>query len=472
MASTEDEISANALDAQASPDKAAPPQQLRQSPASDQEPYSIDADRIQIRVIREGDEHHVSEVRTVGHVSIIQEHFNGDEPLTIDCHKMTILNEDLTNDHQKIWIQGTPADEHTPEMRAHLRDKGMHVEGLEIFTNRRENRIQVGGAGLMQRPVSNRLDGQELKTPELLTVWWKERMTFDGLHARFYDNVRIVLEDSELTCGQMDVELTNRISLIEREGAPRQVAEIRKVICRDGVRMDSKQFEGNLLVGTHHGEIFELAMNQVTGEMTSSGGGWMESWRRDNGKGGALGPGISASSNRSVRSADVQEWKYTKITFRGRMEGNVSSFSDSNSAAMTKFYDDVVVIYGPVKRPTQVIDPDDLPEMGGMLASDTLRLRRLPASDQSPQPYITLLATGNTRLDGQKYWGRADEVTYDGSSGQYTLRTAPKHGFAEVWVRERYQGKRDGYYKGQQVIVNELTGEARIINGASLGGGY
>ncbi|QDT50661.1 hypothetical protein Pan258_47410 [Symmachiella dynata] len=472
LASTEDEISASALDAQASPDRAAPPQQLRQPPANDQEPYLIDADRIQIRVIREGEEHHVSEVRTVGHVSIIQEHINGDEPLTIDCHKMTILNEDQTNDHQKIWIQGTPADEHTPEIRAHLRDKGMHVEGLEIFTNRRENRIQVGGAGLMQRPVANRLDGQELQTPELLTVWWNERMTFDGLHARFYDNVRIVLEDSELTCGQMDVELTNRISLVERDGDPRQVAEIRKVICRDGVRMDSKQFEGNLLVGTHRGEIFELAMNQVTGEMTSSGGGWMESWRRDNGKGGALGPGISASSNRSVRSADVQEWKYTKITFRGHMTGNISSFSDSNSAAMTKFHDDVVVIYGPVKRPTQVIDPDDLPEMGGMLESDTLRVRRLPATNQSTKPYITLLATGNARLDGQKYWGRADEVTYDGSIGQYTLRTAPKKGYAEFGVRERFQGKRSAGSKAQQFIVNELTGEGRIINGASIGGGY
>ena len=129
------------------------------------------------------------------------------------------------------------------------------------------------------------------------------------------------------------------------------------------------------------------------------------------------------------------------------------------------------MIYGPVKRPTQVIDPDDLPELGGMLASDTLRLRRLPATNQSAQPYITLLATGNARLDGQKYWGRADEVTYDGSSGQYTLRTAPKKGYAEIWVRERFQGKRTAHSKAQQVIVNQLTGEFRLINGASLGGG-
>lgn len=471
LASTEDEIPADAFAIPASRDEEAPPQQLHRTTTKKQEPYSIEADRIRIRVIREGDDHHVAEVRTVGHVSVDQKHQNGDEPLSIDCHQLTIQNEDLSNDHQIIWISGVPANDHTPEMRAHLRDKGMHVEGMKIYTNRRENRIEVKGAGLMQRPILNRLDGQKLQTPELLTVWWNQQMTFDGTHARFFDNVRLVLEDSELTCGQMDVELTNRISLIEREGDPRQEAEIRKVTCRDGVHMDSKQFEGNLLIGTQRGEVFELSMNQVTGKLTSSGGGWMESWRRDIGGGGSLGPAVSASSNRSVRSSAVQEWEYTKITFRGRMTGNISSFNDSNRAATTKFHDDVVVVYGPVNNPTQVVDPDDLPEMGGMLASDTLRLRRLPATEQSPKPYVTLLATGNARLDGQKYWGRADEVTYDGSSGQYTLRTAPKQGYAEIWLRERFQGKRNAHYQGQQVIVNQLTGAARVIGGRSLQGG-
>ncbi len=410
-----------------------PPQQIA-PPEKPTEPIDIVADHIQVYIIREGEENHVSKVSAFRKVDVLQEHQDGEDPLRIQCDQLHMLNPDQTNKHQQIFIQGKKANQQAPEIRAHVRDRGMHIEGVSIETDRKRNIVFVKTAGLMQLPVKNSLDGQILAQPALLSVWWQEKMHFDGLVAKFYDKVRIVHEGSTVSCGQMNVTLTEQISLSETERTDREQIKIREILCKDGVHLDSRQFEGNRLIGTYRGEVFEMSMNQISGEMLGTGGGWMEFWRREEAEGAVVRPRtVSSTSNRPLSRAEENDWRYTKITFRGDLTGNMLNPNQPQQRSVTTtFYDDVEVVYGPVKLPTQVIDPDDLPDQGGTMESDSLQITQLPKSGEKAKQYITMLAKGNARLTGKTYWGRADNVTFDESKNQFILRTSKPY-YSELW---------------------------------------
>lgn len=413
-------------------------------PAKDEpdEPIDILANKMRILVIREVDEHHVAEVKAYGDVDVIQEHLDGGKPLHIQGDQMHVVNQDQSNRHQIISIFGKRATETTAATVAHVRDRGMHLEGKMIKTDRKLNMVWVNSDGVMQLPVNNSLDGKELQSPELLSVWWQEKMNFDGTVAKFYDNVRILLEDSKVTCGQMDVTLTERISFSdELDSQDRQTEpKIREVLCKEGVQLKGRRFAGNRLMGTHRGEVFELRMNQLTGKMLATGGGWIESRRReDNDPPARVDRSVSTTTNRSLGSDTEKSWTYSKITFRGEMQGNIASLGESEKLATTMFYDTVEVVYGPVDLPTQSIDPDDLTEDSATLESDVLRITRIPRSTESPKPYFTMQGRGNARLTGHTYSGRAEEVSYDQSLDRYNLRT-PKPNLSVFWRRPNRSG--------------------------------
>lgn len=476
FASTDDVIPArNSLGLRASPQTA---QQREPAPALEKpvEPIDIIADTMHVRVIREQGENHVAIVRTFGHVDVIQKHADGEEPLTIKSDKLHVENPDRSNVHQRIWILGKPATKTAPAITAHVRDRGMHLEGLKIRVDRRTNMAWVDGAGLMQQLVKNTLDGKPLIVPEMISVWWREKMTFDGTVAKYYDHVRVIHEGSKITCGEMHVTLTEKLLFVEKELPPKdspedesprkEPPELRKVVCKDGVRLDGRQYEENRLIGIYRGEVFELTMDQKTKKMLATGGGWIESWRRVNNDQLPTKSSINTVVNHPVRSPEENEWDYAKVTFRGDMTGDISSLNDANSTATTRFHEDVEVVYGPVELPTAAIAPDDLPEMGGTLECDVLRLTRMPKSSASPEPYLTMQGHGNAHLTGRNYSGRAEDVTYDQLKGQYVLRT-PKPHYSVIWQQTKRLGH-PNVHKGQTVEVYPKQNKVNIIDGKTL----
>ncbi len=403
-----------------------------QPPEKPVEPIDILAKKMQIRIIREGKDNHVSRVDCYGKVDVYQKHLDGDPPLRIQGDQLHIINPDSSNLHQQIFVQGKKATDHAPEIRAHVRDRGMHLEGVDIRTDRKRNFVWMNCPGLLQIPVHNTLDGRKLAVPQLLSVWWKEKMNFDGSVAKFYDNVRIMLEGSTVSCGHMDVTLTERVSMTEKQRTDRDKIEIKEIVCKDGVHLDHRQFEGNRSTGRYRGEVFELTMNQQAGTMRGLGGGWMEFWRREQSEGPQKPHLVSSASNRQLSTNEEDGWNYTKVIFRGDLKGRGSNLEGPDSIVTTTFYDNVEVVYGPVKLPTDVVDPDDLPKRGGTLDSDMLQLKQLPKTKNYPRRYVTMLASGNARITGKSYSGRADHVTYDESLGQMVLRTAEPY-YSMLW---------------------------------------
>ncbi|MEX0718334.1 MAG: hypothetical protein WD066_17195 [Planctomycetaceae bacterium] len=380
-----------------------------------QEPVEVIADLIRVRVVEnpETGESQVAELWTEGNVNVRQKLGPNQEPRRLTGDRVHFVNK--AENQELVHVYGKPA---------HVRDPRMHIEGPEIHLDRGANRMWVDGAGLLQMPVERTLEGRELAQPEILDIWWKETMTFDGKLALFRGQVRTVNKDNRMRCEEMEVYFDRRVDFSgEEERQHDEDPQIERVICRDGVVFDSLAYEESRLVGIRRGRFWELTIHQQSGDTDARGPGEIVAWSRGGGRRAALGPGSTAQANRP-RDAESSEWEYMRIDFAGRTTGNLHD-------KHTTFHDRVEVVYGPVDRPDSTIDVDHLPRDGGWLRCDSLRFTQREETPEQPA-YLELFASGNAQLEGREFHARADQITYDESKGMYLLRGLGNRK-AEIW---------------------------------------
>ncbi len=393
---------ANAADDSAKTDK----------PKPSAEPLHLTADRIRAKVNLKNDstnaakaddlQAELSEVWTEGNVDVQQPRQGNEEPLHLTGEKLH-MRDASRNGQQVLHIFGQPAV---------IRARGFDIEGPEVFLDRLNNRTWIEGAGALRMPVKNDFEGQKLTSPALLTVWWKEKMLFDGQTATFLNGVKAALSDSRLQCEEMEVVLTKRMSFQDDSG-PASQAEVRRVICKEGVEIDHTLYVDKELSEIRRGHFATLTLDQQTGRMDAVGPGEISMWRPGRGKRAALAPRAVAQANRPLES-EVSNWEFTRINFFGKTLGNMRE-------RQTKFQDRVHIIYGPVANPLDTIDPDHLPKDGGVMECDSLQILQRKETN-SQKPFVELEAKGNAKLEGRTFNARADEITFDESKERYTLR--------------------------------------------------
>lgn len=393
------------------------------------EPIDMTAGLIRVLVLRnaEAGTSRVSQVWTQENVVITQKRDAGKDPLRLEGDRLHLKRQG--EKRSILHVYGEPA---------HVRDRGLHIQGPAIHLDQARNRAWVVGEGLLQLPVKRNLQGASLPEQRMLDVRWKEQMTFDGELARFYGEVRTLLEDSRLHCQEMHVLLTDRISFSDGDKARRMRnaggedgPEVYSVLCRDGVEFDSYQYEQQKLVEIRRGRFWEFALNQVTGETEAKGPGRILFWRRGRGRRASLAPAASVRPNGPLESG-APDWEYTRIDFVGRMQGNIRRRTST-------FGDRVQIVYGPVERPLAVIDPEHLPENGGWMRCEKLHLTQHEKTAQRPG-YIEALAEGNAELEGRTFHAQADTISYDESKDLYVLRSLGNRK-ATIWRQERPGGE-------------------------------
>ncbi|HVV99779.1 MAG TPA: hypothetical protein VHB77_05545 [Planctomycetaceae bacterium] len=386
----------------------------RQKSHPTSEPFEVWSDRIDVKMVRDPIEPKKSEPREIqaeGSVRVVQEQpKTPDSPLELQGESLHVDNRGEGD--QFIGLHGAPA---------HIRGGGMHLEGGEAYLDRKRNHCWVEGPGLLQRPIKSSLDGKELDEPQMLDVFWKEKMDFDGETAKFFEGVRATVKDSTMKCHTMTVELSKPVSFTDN--APRNGTEevsIKKIECREGVDIDDCEYLDNKLVSIRRGKVAEFTVNQDTGLTQAQGPGWIVMWRRATGNRSGLGAGPSMKPNRKQESSR-REWEYTRIDFSGKMQGNIHE-------RFTKFHERVKVVYGPVERSTDILnslDPTELPEFAGVMTCNTLQLTQHPKTD-TQDDFVQVLATGNVDLAGQNFSAMADDISYDESKQLYVLSSRGK----------------------------------------------
>ena len=393
-------------------------------------PLHVEARTIRVKMIRDGQETDAAEVETEGAVKVIQPRTGGTKPVEVHGDWMKLLN--YANDEQVVHVIGKPAEVIDPQME--LRGKDLHLD-------RGANTVRVDGAGTLKLPMTKGMDGQVLTKPQWLTVAWERQMTFDGLLARFEQDVSAVLEESRMNCHEMDVTFTRKVSFLEGTettgttgadaGGPRIAgsaavsppsgrpsgAEIERIHCKEGVNLFAYEYDVDRKLKAYRtGEVYEFTLHQPTGDTTATGPGKMFMWWRGDAVRENLGATATVRANRS-RQTDRPAWNYAKIEFADTMRGNAKE-------RISLFQDRVRVLYGPVGNTGEHIDADHLPVNAGWLRSNMLRLVQVQGQGGN---FMEMVGQGNAELDGRTgnglFHALADTVTFDESKGMYILRS-------------------------------------------------
>lgn len=398
--------------------------------APPENPLQVVADAMRVQMIMvDGGDPALSEVVTEGRVHVSQSHGNAEAPFDLRGDRLHLWNYSKT--HQVIHVTGKGAP-------AHIHDRGMQLEGGDIHFDRGQNLARVEGPGVLRLPVKTGLDGKRLESPQLLDVFWKEKMRFDGETADFFAEVRTQLNGSEMQCEEMHVTLAKRISFSEEAGRSQQT-DVRLVVCRDGVSLKSHAYDAeNRLVEIRTARGFEFTLDQTTGNVTAQGPGTLILLRRGTGNRAGLANLNGVKANRPLKT-ETAEWEYARVDFSGRMNG-------STKEQTTKFKDRVRIVYGPVNGANDTIDADELPLSGGWMRCDELDLTQLTGAASSTETSMAVVGRGNAELEGRSDHGlfhaRAGKVSFDGSKGLYSLFGEGGHD-ATLW-REQHVGSSRG----------------------------
>ena len=391
----------------------------------EKKPVILNADSIQVRVLNahDRDDAQLAEVWTEGDVHVWHEYKMGQGTFDVTGDRLQLQNVgELT---EVLRVSGNPA---------RVRDGAVDIEGPEIFMERNNNLTWIEGPGQLQLPVKTDLEGKVLQQPSNLKVSWQERMQFDGQAGDFFGNVyadlKDTLTDHRMQCQQMRIELTNRIDFSQQNFVKSEV-EIRDIVCKEGVVFFSHEYAANGQIGIRRARLWKFSINTTTGRTEAYGPGEVTFWQRGRGKRAALSPTAVAQANQPLRF-ESQDWEYTRIVFSGQTTGNLKQ-------RHTKFHDQVQIVYGPVKHPFDCIDSDTLPKDAVVMRCDILHFAQQPETPTSPS-HIELRADGNARLEGRKFYARADMINYDESKGLYSLRSIGTRE-ATIWRQKTLGGK-------------------------------
>jgi hypothetical protein len=415
--------------------------------ADDGPPLSVTAEKMRVRILpvtAPEQQPQLAEIWSAGKVRVVQPSDAGGLPIVVTGERLHVKNN--SEDDQVVHVYGEPG------RPAQVRDEQqqVHLEGQAIGMDRAENLAWVEGAGLLRLPVPKTLDGQELPVPQMLDVWWKEGMDFDGVLASFEGDVRAKLEGGTMLCRTMQVEFTRPVSFGDPRSGGAQ-PEVKTVTCRDNVELENHRLEEKKLVEIQRAKVWEFHLDNVTGETIAKGPGWMQRWKRGNAR--LLGDSDKVQAN-SVSREPAPQWEYTRVDFAGDMKGNVVRKT-------TSFHDRVEVLYGPVERPVDIIKRHQLPQNGGFMECETLEFVQV-SPPGAAESFVQLRGTGDTRLEGQGYEGRADQISYDQTKGQFVLRSFGSYQ-ATIW-RETAGRTDPTRTDAQQMEFFPAKGQLKVVN--------
>lgn len=400
------------------------------------------------------DQSEMPEVRLNGQVFV--KSVDSQEKMTLTGDSLHVLEDASGNQTMKLVGSN--------RRPAVVRQMDRQIEGTSIFLERAANKAEVIGKGTLKFVVTKDFEGKELADPEPLEIVWVEGMTFDGVTAHLRGRVTATLGDGvaqrqELVCPEMRVHFTETISFTEglNGGDESKLGKLlRSIECLGGVTVNSFEFSEGRTLEERHGSFRSIDINQQTGNTVAAGPGWITSWTQDRPR---LSKAVSARANASAQARE-SAWNYTRIDFLGKVNGNFHQRT-------TTFNRDVAIVYGPVDRLAQVVDPDsgpggELPEGAVRMTCDQLEITERGA--KKGQRTMELLASGNAELDGRKVHAEADDIKYD---ERKELFTVVSHGnrMARLWQRERvgspwrdFVGRRFDYsernqgFKGSSVV--------------------
>jgi len=363
------------------------------------------------------------------------------EPTSMSGGHLQLINEGGV--HQFVLLTGSPA----------LLSRGNFLlECRNLQLDRAANQVAVEGEGLLQAPVDQDLNGEELEQPMLLDVKWQSGMTFDGTVAGFRQRVSLQLRDSVLQCDEMDVRLDQPLKFSEPRPAAKQLA-IKEVDCRNGVHVEVYDWKDNRIVGIRKAQLTRFSLDYPTGDFLGEGPGKVNHWSSSGGRPAvAIAPRQAAQANVPVSSNGL-DWEHISVEFSDLLKGNFKQRT-------AQLYGRVRTIYAPVHRVSETFVRNDISgdspsvEHAVWLGCDRMTIELQPlkvvdaAGEERTDLQMTVLADGCCQMEGKLFHAYSDSLSYEESKQLFTLRG---------------KGEREASVTYQEPGAEPHRGSARII---------
>ena len=292
------------------------------------------------------------------------------------------------------------------------------ISGNQISLNQQQNLMWIKGAGeIAFSPLDTATATQTRR------ISWQEQMAFDGSQIELFGNVKTrgqfatdekTMFDLTLDCGVLRGYLTKRVNFSSLEN---QIpAELYMLSCGNAVSISNRVLDANKLQQAFHQmQANNLSFYPKTGEIKSSGRGWIRSTFRNNGK--SLGTALEANATGALQSLFV--------TFKKSVAGNMAQ-------QHLTFSGNVESLFGIVNNWNVKLDPNATAGMGAPeieLNCDQLSIANISTTATTS---IVLNASGNTYIESQQYVGLAHRVTYSQSKNNLIMEGG--RGDAKLWI--------------------------------------
>jgi len=305
---------------------------------------------------------------------------------------------------------------------AKVRGRGLDLEGPLVEFDRGRNRLTVDGAGKLALPLTNGGSGLEAfgiagparpvaGPPGRLDVTWQGRLDFDGLTARFVDQVVAKTDATTVQAGSLDVVFDKPFQFgTAPRGGPQP--DVVRVACGSKVRIESRAAQTDGGKSIEQLFVRDLVVDRVTGDVTGTGPGRLTSTRLGQPAAMSLpaGPpgaaGVPAQPVAAPRRAD--QLNYLGVDFQRGMRGNLNR-------RVMEFHQRVEAIHGPVADWADTLDPH---AAGGLaagvvrIASDVLSVGQTPPLPGQARATIELGAGGNVLVEGESFTARSARLTW------------------------------------------------------------
>lgn len=409
-------------------------------------PIELTARTVDVHSISDGKRTELKELHAEDKVLVVQ------KPLTPEDKPVDIRGDRLTLRHAAdgnvLNVVGEPG---------YVQMDKITIIGPLVNIDQLQNVVTVQGSGSLKMLTSTDFEGTRLKEPSEVTVFWGQRMFFDGQLAEFdqpqIGRVQAVQENSKLACRQLQVLLDRRISLKDRQpGQGDQPAALNRMICNENVRMEKGLKQGEKWEEYQRVEGEEALFDNPTGQLNVSGPGVVYLLRRGSQQ---EAPGMPSKPTKPTPAgaAAEREMKLTRIQFQGWMKANKMN-------GIAHFEDGIEVFHLPADDPDVAINVDQLGPGSMALKSNKLVALQHKVNDKVVSQEFE--ATGRATVKAPNYNGQSDVVKYDESKDQLIFEGLGTNlailyrQLAPGAKPDRVAAKRIWYYRTQnRVLLNQ-----------------
>lgn len=341
------------------------------------------------------------------------------------AHGTTFIASNGIGNHAVINILGNPATIKSATGRA---------SGRRIDLDQSAGTAEINNNGELEIVIDQDMDGTPIP-PLPMTVLWSGRMLVEGRTATFTENVRVVLEgvryngddeevhDSTIRAPELTVHFASPINL-SGSGQDRRLTTAAGTQATPDI--DHLHFVGRTVL--HQESFLEKEQSRVTdaemvdlrlwpssGRVTAQGSGLIESTFQRDGSGLQPESGVTVGVN-APASRNGPGWTNLKVSFVGRLEGNISqqNFSLHKSVHVTSAHVPDIT----TKIDLQQIPTEEFPEKSGFLRADHVYVESVAGEDGES---FSITAKNNAIVETRDLSGNADTIVFDSSKQQYHL---------------------------------------------------